>query len=140
MDVDQFKKLQKHFEQELMEDYRFDDRALYLVKDDEKYDIVPEILNGKNIADYIDQDIFEKLENLEEKEGLREAAGFYDSEGVYIGTSSCLSIVQQVFVTVAYKSCLFRKSLTQKTKRYAKQLTSTFFSPFIILHENLDNI
>lgn len=81
MDVDQFKKLQKHFEQELMEDYRFDDRALYLVKDDEKYDIVPEILNGKNIADYIDQDIFEKLENLEEKEGLREAAGFYDSEG-----------------------------------------------------------
>jgi len=27
-----------------------------------KYDIVPEIIDGKNIADYVDADILEKLE------------------------------------------------------------------------------
>merc|ERR1719378_1738085 len=62
------RKLQKHLEQEQLEDYKFDDKALYFVKDDEKYDIIPEIINGKNIADYIDEDIFEKLEQLEEEE------------------------------------------------------------------------
>jgi len=74
------KKLQKHIEQEQLENYHFDDKALYYVKDDEKHDIVPEIMNGKNIADYIDPEIFQKLEELEKEEELREAAGFYDSD------------------------------------------------------------
>ncbi|XP_065666797.1 GTP-binding protein 4 isoform X2 [Hydra vulgaris] len=74
------KKLQKHYEQSLLEDYNFDDKALYFVKDNEKYDIIPEILNGKNIADYIDEDLFEKLEQLEKEEELREAAGVYESD------------------------------------------------------------
>jgi nucleolar GTP-binding protein len=33
-----------------------------------KYDIRPEIINGKNIADYVDQDILEKLDQLEKEE------------------------------------------------------------------------
>lgn len=74
------KMLQKHIEQEQLENYHFDDKALYYVKDDEKHDIVPEIMNGKNIADYIDPEIFQKLEELEKEEELREAAGFYDSD------------------------------------------------------------
>ena len=78
------RKLQKHLEQELLEDYKFDDKALYFVKDEEKYDIIPEIINGKNIADYIDEDIFDKLEQLEKEEELREAAGVYDSDDVRI--------------------------------------------------------
>ena len=76
------KKLQKHLEQELLEEYKFDDKALYFVKDDEKYDIIPEIVNGKNIADYIDADIFDKLEELEKEEELREAAGVYNTDEV----------------------------------------------------------
>jgi len=36
---------------------------------------VPEMYNGHNIADYIDPDIFEKLEQLEKEEELREQAG-----------------------------------------------------------------
>jgi len=62
------------------EDYKFDDKALYFCKDGEKYDIIPEIINGKNIADYIDPEIMEKLEALEKEEEMREAAGFYDSD------------------------------------------------------------
>jgi len=37
-------------------------------------------MDGKNIADYIDPDIFKNLEELEKEEELREAAGFYDSD------------------------------------------------------------
>lgn len=45
-----------------------------------KEDIIPEVMNGKNIADFIDPDIAEKLEALEREEEKLEAEGFYDSE------------------------------------------------------------
>ena len=43
-------------------------------------DRVPEIINGKNVADFIDKDIEAKLAALEEEEEKLQAAGFYDSE------------------------------------------------------------
>ena len=39
-----------------------------LQKDEWKYDIVPEIMDGKNIADFVDADILEKLAMLEQEE------------------------------------------------------------------------
>ena len=41
---------------------------------------MPEILDGKNIADFVDPDILEKLEALEREEEKLEADGFYESE------------------------------------------------------------
>lgn len=41
---------------------------------------MPEIMDGKNIADFIDPDIEEKLEALEREEERLIAEGFYDSE------------------------------------------------------------
>lgn len=53
----------------------------YLLADPEwKQDIMPEIMDGKNIADFIDPDIAEKLEALEREEEKLNAEGFYDSE------------------------------------------------------------
>ncbi|KAG0148796.1 hypothetical protein CROQUDRAFT_669657 [Cronartium quercuum f. sp. fusiforme G11] len=53
----------------------------YLLSNDEwKQDNVPEIINGKNIADFIDPDIFKKLEELEAEEERLDAEGFYDSD------------------------------------------------------------
>lgn len=49
---------------------------------EEKNDVLPEVINGHNIADYIDPDIFKKLESLEKEEELREEAGFYDDDEV----------------------------------------------------------
>lgn len=46
-----------------------------------KEDTMPEIMDGKNVADFIDPDILEKLEALEREEEKLEAEGFYDSEG-----------------------------------------------------------
>jgi nucleolar GTP-binding protein len=37
-----------------------------------KYDIVPEIMDGKNIADFVDADILEKLKALEKEEEMLE--------------------------------------------------------------------
>ncbi|KAJ6554011.1 P-loop containing nucleoside triphosphate hydrolase protein [Mycena vulgaris] len=51
-----------------------------LANPDWKMDIMPEIMDGKNIADFIDPDIAEKLEALEREEEKLEAEGFYDSE------------------------------------------------------------
>uniref|UniRef100_A0A8I6A3Y7 GTP binding protein 4 n=3 Tax=Rattus norvegicus TaxID=10116 RepID=A0A8I6A3Y7_RAT len=51
-----------------------------LMNSSEKYDKIPEIWEGHNVADYIDPAIMKKLEELEKEEELRTAAGEYDSE------------------------------------------------------------
>lgn len=58
----------------------------YILENDEwKFDIMPEIIDGKNITDFIDPDIEEKLEALEREEEKLEAEGFYDSEEDMVG-------------------------------------------------------
>lgn len=48
----------------------------YILKDASwKYDIIPEIMNGKNIADFIDTSILSKLEALEKEEAMLLANG-----------------------------------------------------------------
>ncbi len=52
----------------------------YLLADEEwKNDVIPEIMDGKNVADFIDPDILEKLDALEREEEKLEAEGFYES-------------------------------------------------------------
>ena len=73
------KKLEKEIEEQLGDDYVLDLKKNFLLKnDDEKYDIIPELWEGKNIADYVDPDIMKKLEELEKEEEKREMSGYYD--------------------------------------------------------------
>ena len=51
-----------------------------LENDEWKSDIIPEIMDGKNIADFIDPDIAERLDALEREEEKLAAEGFYDSD------------------------------------------------------------
>ncbi|XP_007426818.1 nucleolar GTP-binding protein 1 [Python bivittatus] len=75
------KKLEKDLEMEMGDDYVLDLKKHWdLINPSEKYDIIPEIWEGHNIADYIDPDIMNKLEQLEKEEELRQAAGEYDSD------------------------------------------------------------
>nr|XP_034985280.1 nucleolar GTP-binding protein 1 isoform X1 [Zootoca vivipara] len=75
------KKLEKDIEMEMGDEYVLDLKKYWdLMNPSEKYDKVPEIWEGHNIADYIDPDIMKKLEQLEEEEELRQAAGEYDSD------------------------------------------------------------
>lgn len=77
------KKLEKEVEQEMgnnpwMGIYTQDLKRDYLLADDSwKYDVMPEIMDGKNVADFIDPDIAAKLEALEREEEQLEQAGFY---------------------------------------------------------------
>lgn len=74
------KKLERDVELEMADDYFLDLKKHYQLNEDEKYDVVPEIFEGKNIADYIDPDIMVRLEELEREEEMKEEAGVYDSE------------------------------------------------------------
>ncbi|XP_073844855.1 nucleolar GTP-binding protein 1 [Musca autumnalis] len=73
------RKLEKDIEEEMGDDYTLDLQKNYTeIAEEERYDVIPEIWEGHNIADYIDPDIFEKLEELERAEGIREEGGVYD--------------------------------------------------------------
>lgn len=61
--------------------YNVDMKSQYqLANPDWTHDTVPEILNGRNVADFIDPDIEAKLADLDEEEERLEAEGFYDDE------------------------------------------------------------
>lgn len=73
------RKLEKEIEEEMGDDYTLDLQKNYTeIAEEERYDVIPEFWQGHNIADYIDPDIFEKLEELERAEGIREEGGVYD--------------------------------------------------------------
>jgi len=65
---------------EQSEEYFLDLKKNYDIPEKERWDIIPEVWNGKNIGDYIDVEIEEKLRQLEAEEDAREAAGDYDDE------------------------------------------------------------
>jgi len=72
------RKLEKEIEDEMGDDYTLDLQKNYSeIAEEERHDIIPEFWEGHNIADYIDTEIFEKLEELERAEGLREEGGVY---------------------------------------------------------------
>ncbi len=76
-------KLEKEIEQEMEGKAIFsaDTRKPWLLEDPSwKYDVMPEIMDGKNVADFIDPDIAERLEELEREEERLEAEGFYASD------------------------------------------------------------
>lgn len=59
--------------------YNVNLKEKYLLSNPEwRFDVIPEIMDGKNIADFIDPEIEEKLRRLEEEEDQFEAAGAYD--------------------------------------------------------------
>ncbi|XP_019363715.1 PREDICTED: nucleolar GTP-binding protein 1 isoform X2 [Gavialis gangeticus] len=75
------KKTERDLEVEMGDDYILDLQKYWdLMNPSEKYDRIPEIWEGHNIADYIDPGIMKRLEELEKEEELRQAAGEYDSE------------------------------------------------------------
>jgi nucleolar GTP-binding protein len=68
-------------------------RDRWMLKESEwRYDVIPEILDGKNIADYIDPDILQKLDELEAEEEQRlESQARLDAEADAIEAAMALS-------------------------------------------------
>lgn len=58
--------------------FNVDLKASYMLANPEwRYDVIPELLDGHNVADFIDPEIEEKLRRLEEEEEQMEASGAY---------------------------------------------------------------
>lgn len=72
------RKLEREIEEEQGDDYVLDLKKNYDIDGDQKYDNIPEMWEGHNIADYIDADILQKLNELEQEEDLRTQSGIYD--------------------------------------------------------------
>jgi nucleolar GTP-binding protein len=61
--------------------YNINMKKNYLLENDDwKEDKIPEIMDGRNVYDFFDADIVEKLQALEEEEEKLEAEGFYDDD------------------------------------------------------------
>ena len=61
--------------------YACDYRKYYLLEEDEwRYDVIPTIMDGKNVLDFFDADIEESLNALEAEEAAMEAEGLYDMD------------------------------------------------------------
>ncbi|XP_060808744.1 nucleolar GTP-binding protein 1 [Amyelois transitella] len=76
--ADRKRKLEREIELELGDDYVLDLQKNYSeIPEEERHDPIPEFWEGHNIADYIDPDIFQKLDELEREEELRESGGVY---------------------------------------------------------------
>lgn len=82
MEVDGPKrKSERDLELEMGDEYVLDLQKYWdLMNESEKQDLVPELWEGHNVADYIDPEIMKKLENLEKEEDLKQLAGEYDSD------------------------------------------------------------
>lgn len=70
--------------------YACDYRKYYLLEEDEwKFDTIPTMMDGKNVLDYFDEDIEEKLRQLEEEEAELERSGAYEVLAGQYSTVQC---------------------------------------------------
>ncbi|VDN30732.1 unnamed protein product [Gongylonema pulchrum] len=70
------RKLERQIELEMQDEYILDLKKHYLLKnEEEKYDIIPEIWEGHNIADFVASNIKEELEAIKAEEDARVKAG-----------------------------------------------------------------
>lgn len=89
--------------------YNFDMQSHWdLANPDWKTDMVPEIMDGKNIADFIDPDIMERLEELEREEELVDARQEIDedSDGLDEEESQILTAIREKKKAIRYESRL----------------------------------
>ncbi|CAH2038916.1 unnamed protein product [Thlaspi arvense] len=90
-------------------------RKHYILKHDEwKDDIMPEILDGHNVADFIDPDILLRLEELEREEELR-LAEVAEDEIETDGEELSVEQKNQLAAIRKKKACLIREHRLKKT-------------------------
>ncbi|OIR58093.1 MAG: nucleolar GTP-binding protein 1 [Amphiamblys sp. WSBS2006] len=76
--------------------YSIDLKKKYLLPENEKYDVIPEICNGKNIADFVDPLLEEKLAQIEIEEDYLQRTGAYDIEPVDDETKNVRHIADMI--------------------------------------------
>ncbi|KAJ3054058.1 Nucleolar GTP-binding protein 1 [Rhizophlyctis rosea] len=77
-----------------------------------KYDTIPEIMDGKNVADFIDPEIEAKLEALEKEEERLIAEGFYEEDDDLMDEDD--EIIAQEAQKLKQKTLLIRQAHQQQ--------------------------
>lgn len=94
--------------------YSMDWRKLYDLKKKEwNYDIMPEIVDGKNIADFIDPDIEAKLAALEREEDAREAVRDVENDAVVDGYRILTTDEMNTVADIKEKKALVKDASTR---------------------------
>ncbi|KAJ3122964.1 Nucleolar GTP-binding protein 1 [Physocladia obscura] len=98
--------------------FNVDLKKLYQFKNSEwKYDKIPEIMDGKNVADFFDEDIEARLDELEREEERLEREGFYDEEEQVEMDDSDEEVLMAAAKEVEKKrQLLIRESFMKKSK------------------------
>ena len=108
------RKFAKDLQAELREDYSTNLRDEWDLENPEwRYDDIPEIVDGKNVVDFVDPDLDEKLAMLEEEEAERKAAGEYDSDSEDEDTKSLRARAK----LLRQRRMMFRVASQRKQKR-----------------------
>ncbi|KAI9295254.1 GTP binding protein 4 [Neoconidiobolus thromboides FSU 785] len=99
--------------------YNVDLKKKYMLENEEwKYDVIPEIMDGKNVADFIDADIMEKLEALEREEEKLAEQGVYNSDDEELDPDE--EIIREAASKIRYK-----KQVLIKTHKLEKGKTGS---------------
>jgi nucleolar GTP-binding protein len=88
-----------------------------MLKDAEwKYDVMPELWEGKNIADFVDADIMARLDELEAEEDQLEKEGFYESADEELDNSDNEAIAETATAIRARRDSIRASNHTRKMK------------------------
>ncbi|KAI9890302.1 MAG: Nucleolar GTP-binding protein 1 [Vezdaea aestivalis] len=106
----------------------------YLLEDESwKDDKIPEIQNGRNVYDFIDPDIEEKLHLLEEEEEKLEREGFYDSP-------DDMADEEEVQLEANANKIREKRELVRVTNRSKKSLKNRAIIPRRVKRKNLSDM
>ena len=120
--------------------FNVDLKADYLLANPEwKYDRIPELLDGKNVYDYVDPDIEAKLQALEEEEEKLEAEGYYDSDEEIDGVEA--AEIRRKADQIRTKQALIRnESRLRRIKNRTALPRSAIKKPLSQLEDSLDQL
>lgn len=97
--------------------YNYNLKKKYMLADDGwKMDKIPELLDGRNVYDFVDPDIEEKLEALEREEEKLEAEGYYNSEEEMLNSED--EEIRQTAAAIREKKSLAK--LAAQSRKVAK--------------------
>ncbi|CAI2176024.1 2656_t:CDS:10 [Funneliformis geosporum] len=101
--------------------YNVDLNKKYQLKNEGwKYDVVPEIMDGKNVMDFVDSDIAEKLDALEREEEKLTVEGYYDSAEEMVRNK--VDITHRASKMMKNRPIMPRTAITKSIKEVEEQL------------------
>ena len=111
--------------------YNINLKDKYLLENDQwKQDKVPEVVNGKNVYDFIDPDIEAKLAELEEEEERLEGEGFYDSD-------ESLEDAEQADIRIKAEEIREKRQLIRNEAKMKKSLKNRAIIPRSAMRKKL---